>query len=108
MVELFHCIAEGDLGIGVAHVVERLERRETDAYPIRFPYRAHGVGDFKHQPRAILEGAAIGVTAVVAAVAQELVEQIAIGAVDFHAVESRLQSVARTVAILLDDAGDLG
>ena len=47
-----------------------------------------GFQDFEHQTRAVLDRAAIGTGALVGAVAQEFVEQIAVGAVDFHAVEA--------------------
>ena len=42
-----------------------------------------------------------------ASILQELVEQIAVGAVDFHAVKTSLLRVFRALAEGLDDAGNL-
>jgi hypothetical protein len=42
------------------------------------------------QARAVLDRAAVGVGALVASVLQELVEQIAVGAVDLDAVDTPL------------------
>ena len=46
--------------------------------------------DLEEQPRAICDGAAIGVGAMVGPVAQKGVEQVAVGAMQLHAVESGL------------------
>ena len=57
---------------------------------------------------AVLDAAAIAVGALVGAVAQELIDQIAVGAMHLDAVEPGGQRVARALRILRDDAGDLG
>src|SRR4051812_19231565 len=57
--------------------------------------------------RAVFDGAAIVVGAPVRAVLQELVQQIAVRAVDFDAVKARALGVLRTQLVRRDDAGDL-
>ena len=71
------------------------------------PDRGYGVDDFQHQARAVFQRSAIRAGALVGAVAQELVEQVAIGAVDFHAVEAGGDRVFRGLAEAGDDARDL-
>ena len=57
--------------------------------------------------RAVGDGAAVGVAAVVQAVAQELLEQVAVGAVRFHAVEAGGDGVTRGGAVVGHDARHL-
>ena len=47
-----------------------------------------GVGDFEHEAGAVFDGAAVLVGAVVGAGLEELVEQVAVGAVDLNAIEA--------------------
>jgi hypothetical protein len=82
-------------------------RGEVHADPARPPYGDHGVRHFKHEPGAILDRSAIAVVALVAAVLQELVKQIAVRAMDLDAVEPRLFRVLGAVTIGLDDVGKL-
>jgi len=49
-----------------------------------------GVGALEHEAGAVLDGAAVLVGAVVRAVLEKLVEEIAVGSVKFDAVEARL------------------
>ena len=45
---------------------------------------------------------------MVSSVAQKSVEQVAVGAMQFHAVESGLDGAGRSIAEVFDNAGDLG
>src|SRR6266850_3425021 len=62
--------------------------------------------DFQHQSGAVLDRAAVSVGTLVGAVLGELIEQIAVGAVDLDAVETGFDRVHRTALEALDDAGD--
>ena len=93
--------------IGVRHRVAGEVRRELVADALRAPDVDHRFGDFERKPRAVLDAAAIGVGAAVGAVAQELVEQVAVGAVQFDAVEAGGLGVLGRGAELRDDAGQL-
>ena len=66
-----------------------------------------GVGDFEHEPDAVLDGAAISVGAVVGAGLKELVEEVAVGTVNLHAIEAGCLRVLRAFAIGPDDSGNL-
>ncbi len=77
------------------------------ADPSGSPDRDHRVGDLEHQPRPVLDRAAIFVGPDVRTVLEELVEQITVGAVDLDAVEAGEPGVLGALAVLLDDAGDL-
>jgi hypothetical protein len=73
---------------------------------VRAPHVDAGVGHFQHQARAVFDRAAVGVGALVGAVLQELVEQVAVGAVDLDAVEAGQLGVFRALAVGRDDARD--
>ena len=47
-----------------------------------------GARDFQQQPGAVFNAAAVIVFALVGVAAQKLVEQVAVGAVDFYAIET--------------------
>src|ERR1035441_3205011 len=76
-------------------------------YPIRTPDADGGICDFQHEPSAVFNGAAIFVGAVVTAVLEELVEEVAVSAVDLHAVEAGGTGVLRPYAVGLDNTGNL-
>ncbi|MNY04289.1 hypothetical protein D3C86_1369560 [compost metagenome] len=82
-------------------------RRQVHADPAGAPHRYHRIGHFQHQPRAVFQRAAVLVAALVGAVLEELVEQVAVGAVDLNAVEAGGLGIRRALAVGLDDAGDL-
>src|SRR3546814_9297006 len=67
----------------------------------------HSLGHLDQQASPVLDRAAIGVGAHVRRLAQELVEQIAIGAMHLDTVEARLDRVGGRRPEILDDAGDL-
>src|ERR1035441_8257957 len=76
-------------------------------YPIRTPDADGGIGDFQHEPGAVFNGAAVFVGAVVTAVLEELVEEVAVSAVNLHAVEASGLRVLRALVVGRDDAGNL-
>ena len=88
LAEFARDIAEGLSRIRIAHVVRVAARREMHADAIRAPHVDTCVGDFEQQTRAVFNGAAVLVGALVGAVLKELVDQIAVRAVHFDAVEA--------------------
>ena len=93
------------VGVGPGIVGGR-DRREANAGAAG----ADLVGDrghhLHHQPRAVFMRAAVGIGAVVDAVAHELLEQVAVGAVYLDAVEAGGDGVAGGVAVVGDQARD--
>jgi len=77
------------------------------ADPARPPDGHHGVRHFEQEAGAILDRSAIAVVAPVAAVLQELVEQIAVRAMDLDAVEPGLFRVLGAMSIGFDDVRKL-
>ena len=78
--------------------------READRGAARPGNCRHRFGRLAQQAEAILDRAAIFVVAKIGAVAQELVDQIAVGGMDLHAVEARQQGIARCGGIVLHHA----
>jgi hypothetical protein len=106
-VELPRGMTEGRRGVRVAHRVEGAGGGEAHAHPVRSPDAGHRRRHLPQEAGAVLDRTAVGVRPLVRAVAQELVDQVAVGAVDLDAVEARRQGAAGAVRELLDDAGDL-
>ncbi|MNS79694.1 hypothetical protein D3C72_1133550 [compost metagenome] len=107
--ELLHDVGEQRLRVAVVRVVGGRDGRQADAGLAAADGVDHGARGLEQQARAVLDGAAVVVGALVAAVFQELVEQVAVGAVQLHAVEARgLDGVACGRGIGVDDAGQLG
>lgn len=67
---------------------------------------ANGADDFEQEAGAVFERATVGVLAVVDGGTQELSDEIAVGAVEFDAIEARLLGPGGGLAELLDDLGD--
>jgi len=107
LAELGGEVAEGSGGVGVGDAVSVAARSEVHADAAGAEDGDDGVGDLEVQPGTVLNGAAVGVGAVVGAVLEELVEQIAVGAVDLDTVEAGGLGVLSTLAEGLDDTGDL-
>ncbi len=55
----------------------------------RAPHRDDGVRHFEHEARPVFDSAAVAVRALVAAVLQELVEKVAVRAMNLDPVEAR-------------------
>ena len=81
-------VAEGRLRVVVGDVVERAERRQPHADAVRAPDLDHRLDHFHQQPRPILDRTAIRVVAPIGAGRDELLQQIAVGAVDLNAAEA--------------------
>ena len=105
--ELAPDVAEGRRWIAVAHVMGVRARGEMHADPARAPHGDDSVGDLKQQSSAILDRAAVTVVTLVGVVLKELVEQVAVGAVDLDAVKAGRFGVLGASAIGLHDARKL-
>ena len=99
-------IEEG-LRIAVPGVAGGGDRRDPNAEAAGADGVCASLDHLEQQPLAIGDGAAIGVGAMVGPVAQESVEQVAVGAMQLDAVESGLDGAGRGVAEGLDDAANL-
>ena len=55
--------------------------------PAGAPDANDGIGYFQQEPGPVCNGAAVGIRTPVGAVLQELIEQVAVGAMDLNAVK---------------------
>lgn len=99
----------GELGDGVfhAHALEWTPGTETDAGLVGANGGSDGLGDFEGETGAVLNAAAPGISALVAGVLGELVDQIAVGAVDLDTVEASFDGVLGGLSVVSDEAPDL-
>jgi hypothetical protein len=81
--------------------------RETDRDAIRAPDFDQPLGHFAQQAHAVFRAAAVIVVAQVRRIAQELVDQVAIGGMELHAVEPGELGVLRGAGIVVEQAGHL-
>ena len=102
-VEPIDDVIEQRLRIAVGDIVGGRHRRDADAGALGAGYRGHHLGHFQHQLGAVLDRSAIGIGALVGAVLGELIEQIAVGAVDLDAVETGGQRILGAALEILDD-----
>ena len=107
LAELLGHVAERGGRIRVTHRVQVAARCQMHANPAGAPDGDDRVRDFQHEPRAVLDGAAVVVGAPIRAVLQELIQQIAVRAVDLDAVKARALGVLRAPLECRDDAGNL-
>jgi hypothetical protein len=96
------------LRIAVSNVVLPVLRRDAQAGALGTNCSGHRVDDLKQKPHTVLDAASISVRALVGAVAQKLIDQIAVRAMYLDTVEAGGKRVPRSLRKLRDDAGDLG
>ena len=89
-----------------AGVVAGRHRRQPHARAAAANGTSHRLRHFQQQPAAVGDAAAVSVAAVVDAVAQELVDQVAVGGVDLDAVETGRDGIARSLRIVGHHACD--
>ncbi len=90
------------------HVIEDARGGKTDSNPVGSPYLNDCLGNFDRETATVGHGAAIEVGAMVGSAAEELVEEITIRVMDFHAVEASLLSKFCSVDIFGNDSGNFG
>ncbi len=98
--------AEGRRRIAIVAALRFAIGRQADRNPVGAPDIDQRLKHLAQEADSVLGRAAIGVVAQIGAVAQELVDQIAIRAVQLHPVEPGLLGVFRGVAIIGHDPRD--
>ena len=106
--ELAGDLGEEGGGIGIAHVVRVSAWREVDSHAAGLPDGGDGIDDLQQETQAVFERSAVFVRAVVGGVLEELVDEIAVGGMEFHAIETGGFGVLRAAAELFDDVLDFG
>ena len=107
LAELGGDVAEGLRGVGVGDAHVAAARGQVHADAVGTPDLGDGIDGFEHEAGAVFDGAAVGVGAVVGAGLQELVDEVAVGAVELDAVEAGSLGVLRAAFVVGDGAADL-
>ena len=81
-------------------------RRQPNTDALGAPFGDQRFHDVDEQARAVLRRSAITIGPPIAAIAQELVDQITVGAVQFDTVKAGHSRIARGAPVILDNAGD--
>ena len=103
-VEHIHNARECFLWICIAHVVEGTEGRNTYPNATRIPDVQDGLDDFTEKARPVGSTAAVSVGADVRFRPKELVNQVAVGSVNLHAIEASCLGIESSATIVLDRA----
>ena len=88
--ELLHKRKEDLRGIAVGNVVGGRDRRKPDADPLARPDAEDRIDDFERKAQTVIDRTAVSIGAMIGLVSEELIDQIAVGAMNFDAVEARL------------------
>ena len=75
-------------GIAVGHAIEAVQRRDSNAHPIGIPDGRNSFENLQQKPGTVFDRTAIRARAFIGAVAKKLVDQVAIGGVDFNAIKA--------------------
>ena len=99
-------VSEGGVRVRVRYAVRITSRRQVHADAARPEDRNSCFGTLNMQTGAVFDGAAVLICPVVGAVLEELVEQVAVGSVEFDAIEAGELSVLGAAAEGFNDALD--
>ncbi len=95
LVEPLDEMTERSLGCVIAHAHESSHRRQPHTDPFSTYFFSDRRYHLQQKACAILNAAAVIVFALVTVAVKELIEQITISGMDFHAVHAGIQRVAR-------------
>lgn len=103
-----HHMLKQRLGLVVAHAVGGCDGRQANARARATNFGHDALHHLLQKAGAVFDRAAMRVCAVVAAAAQKLVDQIAIGRVHLHTVKPGGDGIGRSAAVVLHDARQFG
>ena len=102
-VQLSGEIGKGLSGIGVRHRMRRHVRGDAIADSVAAPYLDDGFRDLKRQTGPVLKAAAVLIGSFVGSTPQELIQQVAVSAMDFYTIEADGSGVLCRLPELPDD-----
>ena len=105
-VQLLGGVSESLTVIRRAHVVEIAIGRKAHAHPVGEQDGDDCFDDFPQKPEAVFETATVTIRAMVRPRLEELVNQVTVGRVNFHAIENRRLRVLSRQPVILHDRGD--
>ena len=105
--QLAQHVFEQRLRIGIDDAVGRCDGRQAYARAVSANFIAYRRHHLQQQARAVLNRATVGIGALICTGFQKLVQQVAVGRVDFNAVKARFYRSACRTAVIGHDAGQL-
>ena len=93
--------------VGVLGVLEVVVWRETDSGFVGANGGCDTLDDFKWKLEAAFDGATVGVCANVDVIMKELVEQVAVGSVNFNTIKTSLNGALGGSTVFYNQLGDL-
>src|SRR5258706_11073637 len=106
-IERFDRVAVQRHWIGLTAAIGNAIGRQPYADAVGAPHLDRGLGDLDQKSHTVLDRAAILIGAQIGVRLQELLDQIAIGAMDLDTIEAGLKRIARGLPVGIDHAGDL-
>src|SRR5258706_54257 len=107
LVQLFANVIEQSGRVTVRHRVPRAAGTNSHGNAISTPHRGKRFHYFEKETRPVLDRPAIGVRALVAAILQEFIGQIAVGGMKFDSVKTSNSRALCGLAIVFDQPRDL-
>lgn len=92
--------------LDTAHIVGGWAGGEVDGDMIGIPCGDAGIGDLEEEACVVFDTAAIGIGAEIAEGVQKLIDQIAVGPVDFDAIKPGMAGIGGGAGVLCDDLRD--
>jgi hypothetical protein len=89
------------------HILAVAARRQMHPHALGTPNGDHRISDFKHEPGTVFNRPTVLIGAMIGTVLKKLIDQVAIGSVDLHAIKTSDLRVLRAFAESLDDARNL-
>ena len=94
------------LRIGVRHGIKTVFGAQAHTDTMRRPYRGYIIQNVVEQAHTVLDIAAVSIHAMITAIAQELINDVSIGTMDFHAIKTRLSGQFGAVSELHHNVPD--
>ena len=108
LLQLLHKIAELRDGILHFHALELRVRTQANASPLSTNSTNNRLCNFDPKACSLLDAAAPSIGTLIGDVLQELVDHVAVRAVDFYAVETSFDCVEGTLSVEFDEVFDFG
>ena len=107
LLQILRSFKNGRQDVRAVHAAGGQERRQTNRRALGTDFVADRIDHFPQETQAIAAGTTVFVRTSVRGGAQELVDQVAVGAVHFHAIETGVDGAAGGLTEIIDDLRNL-
>ena len=91
----------------IVYVLESANRGDANTNAIGTPFFNSGINHFQYQTRTIFDAATVLISTLVRRWRQELVQQVAVGRVQFNHIETRFARIGYRLTEVINDARNL-